>query len=1709
QINLEDSGKAALIDAMARQFFYERQYAQIKYDSAIEAVHRFYLNSPFEMLQTFSFFKLFNHLVNAGKKYKARVDIRQIEDMAANKKYRLSYVNAMALYEQHKGLLNKYLFLKKQVQATVNELIAPQFNVSQKSVVSPDKKIKLRLSFQNFHTLYWGYMRVDAATFIKSNTLLNTDELFEIHPLVRDSLRLPDPSDFQNHQIEFDINPLLPGYYFFFYSDKPITDASSDAVMQKLTVSNLAFVQATSRLYILDRTSGKPITGAKVWPFSILGSNPLGYKAIGETNKEGWAKRDKDLNENHQIVIVKGTDTLVAYTSKRNERNYDDETFNKEEDDDLLSYHEDHLSVQYFLDRKIYRPGQTVHYKGIIFTNDPKTGKKIIFNKKNLGFSLWQRMFNKDVREITHQKLALFIYDAFSREVDSAFIRPNDFGSFSGSFKIPMRAATGTWSIELDDIDSENYNDGEFEVENYKRPGFELQLQKPKDFLIMGDSFQVKAQVRSFAGADLQQVQLQYEISVGYTYTDSSSNTIVRTQDTIIANQTLSNPRNGIFEIPIPAHFLHQYWYNNNSHYYANYSITAKAIDGTGESQEASLNINLKKRPVNISINNFPSKLDAANIGNYKVTTVHPFSGPCDGNVEVKLYKTSLPSTIKLIDPQVDYCQKNGQWYLRDAIQVDEQMQPLLQLDTVLATNNKELNLQSKALTPGYYRIDLTVKQQHNIVGLKTIQFEVLDLRKNAASNVLVNYLPSNTLDVDRKIKWFNNVNEEEIHAIYELSYYRIINKKAEKRTVYISQIEYKGLAQLASTVEDNPIVGQIEMKRVYIFENVVYEQRQNMYVPSEEIKPANIIIEKYRNVLQPGDDATFEVRIQTQSPELVQELATTMYDASLDKIAAHKWELRNDQPRFYAFADWETEIYYNETVTYYPSSNLFDLRNQLEIRALIWWMDDMPNWKRQQFIKNPIDESDKFAQSLSGRVAGVSVTQSSLSEVVVTGYGITSRKSITGSVSTVTIRGISSLHAYQETLVVIDGKIYEGDVKNIDLSKIYEGLVLQGADATAIYGSRASSGVLLLSTNGPVKLPEPPPPPTPVIRKNFSETAFFYPNVYADENGIYHIQFTIPESVTEWKWKLLAHDKSGTLSYLEKTIYTQLPLMAQPSMPRFLYEGDRVQLRARVSNLDTILAKGIALIKAEDIISGTDITSFICKQHQINFEVAAKGNTAVAFPVQIPAGFLHPIKITVTAQSQQFADGETYELPILSRKVLVTQSTALQLAGNGKQMVTTPQLQSNEQFYGMGLMIQPQPQEMLLYGLSYLSNYKYRCAEQTINKMFAKSVALHLARKDSSVQNLMQLLQQTNGEENLKALPGELAQETMPWLQFATMQRNKQTVIKKLLDTTDAKQTFIAELQHLQSLQQADGGITWFSGGRSDNYISNYILKTIAQALTHSLPMWKENNSNEIIKGMLNKLMGYCETNFLKRGVYGYDLQFVHARGLLATYYPIDTAVQIKMDSVLAFNWKAAYNMPMQQQLMLIQASQAHPGEKAVFLQQANDLLGSIAELAIEDSVMGLHWKKLHDAADLEACTEETIALLLQAFNQNSNSSATVSGILKWLYTARKDHYWSNTRATAAVVDGILQSGKMLLEPTAALRLETEEQTVKVNNHLLNGNSFAFQAMDKKPSAVWVFNTTNQPTKGGVNFYYFTSRPPKELESSGVQLTKQLYRWD
>src|SRR6202012_3782327 len=89
-------------------------------------------------------------------------------------------------------------------------------------------------------------------------------------------------------------------------------------------------------------------------------------------------------------------------------------------------------------------------------------------------------------------------------------------------------------------------------------------------------------------------------------------------------------------------------------------------------------------------------------------------------------------------------------------------------------------------------------------------------------------------------------------------------------------------------------------------------------------------------------------------------------------------------------------------------------------------------------------------------------------------------------------------------------------------------------------------------------------------VRKNFNETSFFFPQIHISPDGYYHFSFTMPESATEWKWRLFAHTKDAQFAYLERKLQTQLNLMVQPNMPRRLYQGDKLKLQSRISNFDT-----------------------------------------------------------------------------------------------------------------------------------------------------------------------------------------------------------------------------------------------------------------------------------------------------------------------------------------------------------------------------------------------------------------------------------------------------------------------------------------------------------------------------------------------------------
>ncbi|MCU6167566.1 hypothetical protein KWH76_22445, partial [Enterobacter roggenkampii] len=81
---------------------------------------------------------------------------------------------------------------------------------------------------------------------------------------------------------------------------------------------------------------------------------------------------------------------------------------------------------------------------------------------------------------------------------------------------------------------------------------------------------------------------------------------------------------------------------------------------------------------------------------------------------------------------------------------------------------------------------------------------------------------------------------------------------------------------------------------------------------------------------------------------------------------------------------------------------------------------------------------------------------------------------------------------------------------------------------------------------------------PTPQIRQNFNETAFFFPQLRTNEKGETLISFTVPESNTTWRFRALAHDKDARVGTLEQLVVTRKELMVTPNMPRFVRQGDK-----------------------------------------------------------------------------------------------------------------------------------------------------------------------------------------------------------------------------------------------------------------------------------------------------------------------------------------------------------------------------------------------------------------------------------------------------------------------------------------------------------------------------------------------------------------------
>ncbi|MCK6501233.1 MAG: hypothetical protein L6Q38_17265, partial [Nitrospira sp.] len=359
-------------------------------------------------------------------------------------------------------------------------------------------------------------------------------------------------------------------------------------------------------------------------------------------------------------------------------------------------------------------------------------------------------------------------------------------------------------------------------------------------------------------------------------------------------------------------------------------------------------------------------------------------------------------------------------------------------------------------------------------------------------------------------------------------------------------------------------------------------------------------------------------------------------------------------------------------------------------------------------------------------------------------------------------------------------------------------------------------------------RLPAPPPP----VRKNLQETAFFFPHLRSDDQGVIRMEFEMPEALTEWRFLGFAHDRQLRAGLLEGRAVTAKDLMVHPNPPRFLREGDQIEFTAKIVNTSSSRLAGTARLHLrfaeDDRQADSDLGN---TQPSVPFDVPSKESRVCRWTLNVPegCGFL---VFKIVAETDRVSDGEEGGLPVVPRRVFLTDSMPLSIRGPGAADFRFDALQkgaSSRTLRHEGLILQmaSNPAWYAVLALPYLMEFPHECAEQVFNRFYANALASHITRQDPRIQNMFERWRGTGALQSPLEKNADLksvAIEATPWLRQAKNETEARRNLAVLFEKNRLESESNRAIQQLRDLLTPDGGWPWFPGGPTDSSITLYI---------------------------------------------------------------------------------------------------------------------------------------------------------------------------------------------------------------------------------------------------------------------------------------------
>lgn len=1599
KFHISDANHEALIDADLLRLDFVNNNGVMDgkeklYEEALRNVEQKYPDNPVAAQATFLRGQIY---LQRGRSYEP---FTKTDDQYEIKRAKELFEVLYACFPKSEGGIN--------ARNSLMEIEQPSLSLETEKVNLPLQPFRTLVKYKNIKTVYLRVIRTSREE-IRKLDRRDYEKLWKAYTDMKPekswSINLPDLQDYQQHSAEIRTDGLANGTYFILASIDPGFSLTKNIIARQLTyVSNISYINTNSNdYYVLHRDNGQPLAKARVQVWESRYNQKISaYEEI---------KAEKYLTDESGFFRLK---EIKEYRNFRLQIDHDgDELFMDDGNSYYYSSYNGYaptIKPQTFLftDRSIYRPGQTVYFKGIVVKKDANAAKSSVVP----GF-----------------KTKVMLRDANGQKSAELTLATNEFGSYNGSFRLPEGVMNGSFSL----VDSLTNAYHSFSVEEYKRPKFSTEIQKPKGTYRINDSIIVTGTAKAYAGNNIDGAKVSYRVVRKVRYPIwwgwySYKPFYGSTEEVEISNGTTTTDAKGEFKINFKAIPDASVDKKDQPVFY--YEVSADVTDINGETRSGNTSVAVAYQSLQLNID-MPEKMpgDSLHALNIRSTNLNEIFEKA--NVHVTFTRVRSPGKIfrerywEMPDQFVMSKNEYETWFPYDVYKDEDKMQnwPLAEkfIDRSDSTNeNGNWELGVKGWQPGWYKIMATTKDKYG-EELKAEKFIRITDQRSTINDQPISFDATNqTAEPGDNITYSIRSGFPNGWLIQVIQRMSNSGKPANQNISSVMPIQ----STIPVTENDR---GGIAISYAFVKHNRVYSGSEHFNIPWSN-KDLNISYETFRDKLLPGSQEKWNVKVSGNKGEKVAaEMLAGMYDASLDQFKPHSWNKINIWPGMY----------------------------------------NITRWEKNGFEKAESDEYNKTDyEHISGAAKSYDRLLDSYSYNNFDRHGIVKY----GAVSEVRIRGNAPLPANAKLEEVVVNKALAGKVAGVKVVTV--GDVSADSVSTTNYKPQ--------TTNAPVQ-----------IRKNFNETAFFFPELRTDADGNVEFSFTMPEALTKWKLMTLAHTKDLASGYTSKTVVTQKPLMVQPNAPRFMREGDNMEFSAKIVNLGDSEVTGIAQLELLDAASNKPVDGWFKNVFPNQyFTVAAGQSAAVKFPMEVPFNFNSAMTYRIVAKAGNYSDGEEMAIPVLTNRMLVTESMPLNLRGTGSKQFKFEKLLKAPPSGGVGeatlthhaLTVEytSNPAWYAVQALPYLIEYPYECAEQTFNRYYANTLASFISKSVPKIKTVFEswknldtaaLLSNLQKNEELKSA---LLQET-PWVLDAQNENQQKKNIALLFDMVRMSREQESAFNKLKEMQGTNGGFTWFKGGVDDRYMTQYIAtgighlrklnalagdnyQTIKTIVDKAIPYLDKKIKEDYDNLLLLKKRGYKSP--LGGDLGGLQIQYLYMRSFFPEY-------KIAAASQTAYNYYTG-----QAKKFWLSNSKYMQAMIALALHRSNDavtpkaIIRSLKENSISKEEMGMYWKEWTTGGYYwHQAPIESQAMMIEAFTDIDKDVTTIDDLKTWLLKQKQTRNWKTTKATAEACYALLLSPPTPQGGGKASALLDEDKVVTIRLGDLEINSLESAGTKIPPS--------------------------------------------